>query len=195
MDSTCALVFIIALAIIAALLYKMRSLNEQLMNQRSQQVTPPKVKVSQTPQDFPATTMNIEEITPDGTHVHIRAPGESVTTRPRERKGSAPANLDGALLIGLTGACKGATYPLSVTGLTVGRYQECDVVIDDARVSGRHAWMGIVDSKPVIRDLKSTNGTFLNAQINSCVEETELRSGDTILFGGHQGNQFRFLVG
>ena len=61
-------------------------------------------------------------------------------------------------------------------------------------VSGRHAWIGLVDGKITLRDLQSTNGTFLNAQLRTPVNEVKLRSGDTIFIGGHLGEQFRFEV-
>jgi pSer/pThr/pTyr-binding forkhead associated (FHA) protein len=42
--------------------------------------------------------------------------------------------------------------------------------------------------------LGSTNGTFLNARIDSPVSEIALSPGDTIFFGGHGRDQFRFVV-
>ncbi len=70
----------------------------------------------------------------------------------------------------------------------------CDIVLADDRVSSRHAWIGFVDGRIVLRDLQSTNGAFLNAQTHASVSEVNLRSGDTIFFGGHQGDQFRFIA-
>jgi pSer/pThr/pTyr-binding forkhead associated (FHA) protein len=66
--------------------------------------------------------------------------------------------------------------------------------IADPRVSYHHAWIGIVDQKAVLRDLGSTNGTFLNAQIDAPVGEVVLSPGDTIFFGGHGRDQFRFVL-
>jgi predicted component of type VI protein secretion system len=78
-------------------------------------------------------------------------------------------------------------------GITIGRHPECDVVVADPRVSSRHAWLGIVGGKATLRDLKSTNGTFLNTQTRTSISETELRAGDMISFGGHQGDQVLFM--
>lgn len=135
---------------------------------------------------------------PDGdgeaTRVHIRAPLPSAPVVLREREAGAPISLEGAHLVGLSGSHKGKTYALTVEGVTVGRKPSCDIVLGDARVSSHHAWIGIVDGKPMLKDLRSTNGTFLNAHSNESVGEAELVPGDTIFFGGHQGDQFRFSV-
>jgi hypothetical protein len=128
------------------------------------------------------------------TQVFMRPSSTSAATVPRIREGVAPVTLSGPRLVGLSGSRKGNTFPVLTAGITVGRHPSCDVVIVDPRVSGRHAWIGIVDGKAMLRDLKSTNGTFLNAQAQSSVSETELRSGDTIFFGGHHGDQYRFVA-
>lgn len=66
--------------------------------------------------------------------------------------------------------------------LTIGRLAENDVVIDDASVSSHHAELAVVEGAAVLRDLGSTNGTFLNrVQISG---EQALAEGDEIYFGG-----------
>ena len=67
-------------------------------------------------------------------------------------------------------------------GLTIGRLGDNDVPIDDASVSSRHAEIAAVEGAVVLRDLDSTNGTFLNrVQITG---EHALAEGDEIYFGG-----------
>lgn len=110
----------------------------------------------------------------------------------QKREGATPATA-AARLVGLSGSRKDASFPITTAGITIGRSASCDVVLADHRVSSRHAWIGPQEGKFVLRDLQSTNGTFLNTQIQSSVGEVELRSGDTIFFGSHQGDQFRFL--
>lgn len=130
----------------------------------------------------------------DATRIYKRPSQASAATRLKRDVGAtvAPAH---AHLVGLSGNQKGASFQISAeAGIAVGRSASCDIVLADDRVSSRHAWIGFVDGRIVLRDLKSTNGTFLNAQINSSVSEVELRSGDTIFFGGHQGDQFRFVA-
>jgi len=134
-----------------------------------------------------------KDFDPGETLVYQRSSQAAAATA-RKRDDSGPAVSSGARLVGLSGAYKGKSFAVGAAGLTVGRSPYSDVVLGDPRVSFRHAWIGIVGDKAMLRDLKSTNGTFLNAQLNARVTETPLRSGDTIFFGGHQGDQFRFVV-
>jgi hypothetical protein len=143
---------------------------------------------------FPQRAAPKEEFDAEATQVFMRpSPGNSLGA-PRRRDAAAPIDVTGARLVGLSGSHKGRSYPIGAAGITVGRNASCDIVLGDARVSGRHAWIGVIEGKLLLRDLKSTNGTFLNAQTHVSVSETELRSGDTIFFGGHQGDQFRFVA-
>ncbi len=68
--------------------------------------------------------------------------------------------------------------------LSVGRADECDVVVRDPSVSKRHA---VLRWEPrtvtcTVKDVGSTNGTFVNASDLAGLE-TELYDGDTIAFG------------
>lgn len=97
-------------------------------------------------------------------------------------------------LVCVGGTLKDQSFPITTAGITVGRQQGNDIVITDPRASNHHAWVGIVEHKVVLRDLGSTNGTFLNAQIDAPVSEAVLAPGDTIFFGGHGRDQFRLMV-
>jgi hypothetical protein len=134
-----------------------------------------------------------EDFDPNATQVYLRPSPTAGTAARRGDSGAAPV-IAGARLVALSGGHKGATFPVNATGITVGRHQDCDIVLADPRISGHHAWIGLVEGKAMLRDLGSTNGTFLNAQIHTSVKESGLRSGDTIFFGGHQGDQFRFVA-
>lgn len=59
----------------------------------------------------------------------------------------------------------------------VGRHPRCDIVVDGANVSRRHAELLFRDGVWVIRDLGSTNGTTVNG---SQVGRSELRPGDIV---------------
>jgi hypothetical protein len=74
-----------------------------------------------------------------------------------------------------------------VEELSVGRLPDCEVVVDDASVSKRHAVLrwSEPDRRCTVRDLGSTNGTFLNASSLGGREAT-LRDGDILSFGNVQ---------
>lgn len=73
--------------------------------------------------------------------------------------------------------------PLSQESLTVGRDPATDIVIDHPKVSRRHARLERRGEAFVIRDLGSTNGTWLGAQR---VDEHTLQDGDTLRIGDAQ---------
>lgn len=74
-------------------------------------------------------------------------------------------------------------YPLAVgQSCTIGRKSSNDIVIDNLAVSGNHAKIESVSTTFVIRDLESTNGTFVNKKK---VSMHNLRHGDILLIGKH----------
>lgn len=82
-----------------------------------------------------------------------------------------------------------ATLP-PMTGedtLSVGRLPDCDLIVDEASVSKRHAMLTWHEDtqRCSLKDLGSTNGTFLNASIK-LHGEVSLRDGDIISFGDVQ---------
>ena len=66
--------------------------------------------------------------------------------------------------------------------LSIGRLADNDVFIDDDSISSRHAEISGVEGAMVLRDLDSTNGTFLNRE--QITGEHPLGEGDEIYFGG-----------
>jgi pSer/pThr/pTyr-binding forkhead associated (FHA) protein len=65
--------------------------------------------------------------------------------------------------------------------LTIGRDAGCELVLADVEVSRRHARLETQGSIVFLRDLESSNGTFLNGRrLESAVE---LREGDEIDVG------------
>lgn len=66
--------------------------------------------------------------------------------------------------------------------ITFGRDPECDVRFDphgDRRASGRHAEMSVEEGALVLRDLGSSNGTFVNGER---IDWREVKVGDRIRF-------------
>ena len=72
-------------------------------------------------------------------------------------------------------------------GYIVGRAEECDIVIPDPRVSSRHFFLTPRGGEWWIRDLGSTNGTFLNGRkisVSKITEGDTLRVGQTLITVG-----------
>jgi FHA domain len=65
---------------------------------------------------------------------------------------------------------------------TIGRVSENNVVLAEETVSSRHAIVEFHDGRWWLRDLGSTNGTFLNSELVN--GQDELRPGDLIQIGG-----------
>jgi len=65
--------------------------------------------------------------------------------------------------------------------LTLGRDRTCELVLADAEVSRKHARLETQGEVVFVRDLESSNGTFLNGQRLTGTVET--REGDTIDVG------------
>ncbi len=65
--------------------------------------------------------------------------------------------------------------------LVIGRASECNLVLDDALVSRRHARIFVEDGKAQIEDLGSANGVRVNGE--RVVGKVELRPGDRVTLG------------
>lgn len=83
---------------------------------------------------------------------------------------------DGAVL-----SMKGRTYPLAGAKAVLGRSKDCEVQVEDANVSRRHAELRREGSTWWLVDLESTNGTELNGKR---IQRAKLSDGDTITLGG-----------
>jgi hypothetical protein len=62
----------------------------------------------------------------------------------------------------------------------IGRSEESDVFLVDPSVSRSHAIVEVDGVEPVVRDLGSTNGTFVNGER---IEARALKDGDELMFG------------
>jgi hypothetical protein len=63
---------------------------------------------------------------------------------------------------------------------SIGRSEVNDFPIPEASVSSKHSEILVSENSVTIKDLGSTNGTFVDGAL---ITETELRSGQTIRFG------------
>lgn len=73
----------------------------------------------------------------------------------------------------------GLRLPVGLRTL-VGRHPSCDLVIDEPFVSAEHAEIAASGGRWRVRDLGSTNGTFLNGEP---VVLADMEPGDVVQFG------------
>lgn len=91
-------------------------------------------------------------------------------------------------LVFLNGDLLAVPIPLEREEVILGRALEADVRINDTKVSRRHARINTVfdaekkETKYVLTDLDSRNGTFINSQK---VSSETLQNGDKIIIGEH----------
>ena len=94
---------------------------------------------------------------------------ESFTSTPSAQLQLAPVNGGRPIVLRRTRA------------LVVGRDDDCDAVIPDASVSGRHARVEFDGVSWAVTDLGSTNGTWLNG--DRLAAPTRIEASDVVHFG------------
>ena len=82
-----------------------------------------------------------------------------------------------------SGPLEGKLFPLNQSPLTVGRNPESHIVIRDETASWRHATFKQEDMKWFLRDLGSSNHTFLNDKALEPNQPSALQPGDRIRIG------------
>jgi pSer/pThr/pTyr-binding forkhead associated (FHA) protein len=83
-------------------------------------------------------------------------------------------------LVVLTEGLKDRSYELKVERTTVGRLEDNAFQIQEPSVSSHHCEILLRGAEVVVKDLNSTNGTFIN---NQKVAETVLKTGQTLRLG------------
>lgn len=72
-------------------------------------------------------------------------------------------------------------FPMVKVKTTIGRDPSCDIVLEDPEVSRQHLKLYIVDDQVQVKDMGSSNGTFLNNQKIDKI--TPFNPGDNIIMG------------
>ena len=99
-----------------------------------------------------------------------------------------PTSRDACLVV-IYGLELGRKYNLESANIIIGRSSKCDIQIDQESVSRNHAKIINTGKSIILRDLGSTNGTYVNDQL---IDEYVLRDGDLIKIGR---TIFKFLSG
>lgn len=74
------------------------------------------------------------------------------------------------------------TFHVATQGVIIDRsISDAQIIVDDPRISMRHAWVGEIDGRQVVADLGTTNGTFVNATDRGRVTTAVLRPGDVVI--------------
>lgn len=85
-----------------------------------------------------------------------------------------------ARLVVLTEGFTGRTYELKVDRTTVGRVEDNAFQVAEPSVSSHHCEILLRGDQVIVKDLDSTNGTFINGQK---VTESPLQSGQILRLG------------
>jgi diguanylate cyclase (GGDEF)-like protein len=116
---------------------------------------------------------------------HVRA--KTVVTAISRLADRPPRNE--ACLVVIYGDELGKKHNLNASSLLIGRSSKCDIQIDQESTSRNHSKIVNTGKSILIRDLGSTNGTYVN---DEPIEEHVLRDGDFIKIGR---TIFKFLTG
>src|SRR5436309_14134729 len=82
----------------------------------------------------------------------------------------------------ISGKYQGGEFPLRMNReIIIGRSSDLDMVLVEDIVSRRHAKITTTDAEIAIRDVGSTNGTFVNGE--KITGRARLHEGDRILVG------------
>ena len=112
---------------------------------------------------------------------HVRA--KTVVTSINRISG-APQPTKEACLVVIYGHDLGRKHSLDNPSLTLGRSNKCDIQIDQESVSRAHSRIINAGRSVRIRDLGSTNGTYVNEEHIGQNGKRELKDGDKLRFGG-----------
>jgi diguanylate cyclase (GGDEF)-like protein len=94
-----------------------------------------------------------------------------------------------ACLVVIYGLDLGKKYNLDQPAMIIGRSSKSDIQVDQESVSRNHAKVINTGKSIILRDLGSTNGTYVNDEL---IDEYVLRDGDFIKIGR---TIFKFLSG
>jgi two-component system, cell cycle response regulator len=119
----------------------------------------------------------------DSDHVRAKTVVTSIS-----RISERPSGKEACLVV-IYGSELGKKYNLNAPSLVIGRSSKCDIQIDQESISRNHTKIVNTGKSILIRDLGSTNGTYVN---DEPIDEYVMRDGDLIKIGR---TIFKFLTG
>ena len=143
------------------------------------------------PEDTPALPTIVPPPAPDDrTKTHRRPPmsaevdagGQTVTGQDLHAMGVIELPRDRRFsLAAIQGPATGQIFQITKTRTTIGR-TGCDFNINDPEASRQHAVVEVVGERVILRDLDSTNGTFIEAEK---IRQAELANHTEFRIGSH----------
>lgn len=113
----------------------------------------------------------------------------TVVTVIKSLPGANPKGTREACLVVINGVDLGKKYSLAQHSTLLGRSSKVDIQIDEDSISRNHAVIENNGDDIIVRDLNSTNGTYVN---DSPIHQHRLRDGDQVKIGR---TIFKFLSG
>ncbi len=114
-----------------------------------------------------------EENNDDQTRVH--APGKTA----KIAKKILPDKFHASIVI-IEGHAEGMEYPIEKVSTVLGRDKNADIMIKDPSISRQHAAIIYHDSMFILKDLGSTNGTYMKSKK---IEKARIRHRDKFQIG------------
>jgi predicted Zn finger-like uncharacterized protein len=109
-------------------------------------------------------------------------PGSTITGRDLHKMGMLELPKDKRFSLAIIqGAATGQIYPINKTRTTIGRAGQ-DINLDDPEASRQHAVLEILNDTAILRDLESTNGTFIDLER---IEQQILTNQHEFRIGSH----------
>ena len=131
------------------------------------------------------STIHLSQLRPVPTSHHLESILEKLSAE--EREIIAELSPEKAMLIGVAGPAKGFRFLLDSNEATIGREIGTNISLDDVTVSRKHARILSENGVHEIEDLKSLNGTYVNAV---SISTQILSQGDEIQIGKFRFNFF-----
>lgn len=125
-----------------------------------------------------ADFFNAPEETPDSEKTVFYDPGAGTA-----EVGEVVGRIEGAFRYALVverGPRAGLTYILGEGETIAGRSEDVDIFLGDVTVSRQHARFRVDEAGLTVEDLRSTNGTYVNAERQ---DRADLQPGDEVIIG------------